>query len=321
MADPASQAAPARPPVVCVTGATGFIGSYLLPALVRAGVEVRALSRSGALSVPGVSVYLGDISEPDQLRAFLRGADVLVNLAHPAESVDSAQFEQGLRNIAEAVVAERVRRVVQMSTAMVVGVPDSDRVTEDSPLHPRTEYERRKHRAETVLQGLSAHGVDVGVLRPTAVFGPSGLNLIKLMDTVAHGGMWKRRLLRFLHGCRRLHLVSVRDVEAASVFLTLLPRPLQGEVFLVTADDHPDNQYQAVETLMAQALDRPVLRSTWALPAPVLRWLLSCVGRSQACPTLVYDGRKLRQWGFHPPADFLAELRALATWYKSREVR
>src|SRR5262249_39757958 len=75
---------------VFVTGASGHIGSAVVPELLRAGHEVVGLARSegsaAAVKALGAEVRRGDLADPDGLRAAAAEADAVVHLAfdHPA---------------------------------------------------------------------------------------------------------------------------------------------------------------------------------------------------------------------------------------------
>lgn len=303
-------------PVVCITGVTGFIGSHLLPLLKQQGVTLRVLKRSGEPGIEdGVETCIGDLFDQRSLVSFLNGAQVLINLAQPSGSLDDERFAEGMVNLARAAQQSGIRRLLHISTAMVVGVPDGECVNESSPCRPVTAYERQKLDAERILLRELTEGVDLGILRPTAVFGPGGKNLIKLAGIIADANVFYRSLLRFFHGRRHMHLVSVRDVVAAIVFLTLHQRPLSGNVFLISADDELENNYQAVDAIVGAAMGKPIPKFSPRLPAFVLRVLLRLAGRSQTNPELTYDSSKLQSWGFRRVTDFESELRQFAQAY------
>lgn len=156
---------------VCVTGATGFIGSHILPLLLRSGVRVRVLTRSRQMNLGDVDSFVGDLFDAQSLFRFIQGADLLINLAQPSMSLADEQYFAGMRNLALAASEAGVRRVLHISTAMVVGVPMADKVTEDTLCRPKTAYERQKFGAEQILRSELGRDVDFGTLRPTAVFG------------------------------------------------------------------------------------------------------------------------------------------------------
>ncbi|MBV6824258.1 NAD(P)-dependent oxidoreductase [Pseudomonas sp. PD9R] len=302
--------------VICLTGAFGFIGQHLLPMLIGQGVTVRILTRNvGRNAVEGVETHVGDLFDPISLGAFLADARLLINLAHPSGQLSDERYSEGIGNLAKAAKQAGVHRVLHISTAMVVGVPPQRVVSESTTEHPVTDYERQKLNAEKIFH-RELHGIaDLGILRPTAVFGRGGQNLLKLAGTIAGNSFFSRRLFRFIHGQRHMHLVSVNEVVAAIVFLAFGKRPLEGNVFLISADDEPTNHYQAVDSILGAVLGKPMPDSGLCLPATVLKTLLKLVGRSQADPRLIYDAGKLYSWGFRRSVDFEAELQYFAQNY------
>jgi nucleoside-diphosphate-sugar epimerase len=80
---------------VFVTGATGFIGSYLVPELIGASHQVLGLTRSDtgadALSAAGAEVIRGDVNDLDRLRCVARGAEVVI---HTAFNHDFSKLKQ-----------------------------------------------------------------------------------------------------------------------------------------------------------------------------------------------------------------------------------
>jgi uncharacterized protein YbjT (DUF2867 family) len=146
---------------VLVTGATGFIGRRLVPALLDAGHDVRAMTRRPeSYDGPGEPVG-ADVSDPTSLEAALAGADVAVYLVH---SLDDPDFErkdaQAARNFSAAAAAAGVRQIVYMG-----GLGDDD---EDLSAHLRSRRE--------VEHLLGQDGVPVTVLRAAIVVGHGGIS-------------------------------------------------------------------------------------------------------------------------------------------------
>ncbi|TWC34981.1 nucleoside-diphosphate-sugar epimerase [Pseudomonas sp. SJZ079] len=304
--------------IICVTGGAGFIGSYLLPVLLsHKNVCVRVLQRTaGTRVLDQVSAFAGDLHDKDSLAPFLLGADSVINLALP--SVEQGEKSiVAVQNLAQMSRDAGVRRVIHISTAMVVGSAANTCVNEDTLCNPINAYERHKFVAEQVIQQELVGSVDLGILRPTAVFGAGGKNLLKLAGVIAQGAPWYRLLLRFIHGDRRMHLVSVDDVVAAIVFLAMDARSLEGNIFLISADDEPCNNYQAIDAILGRAMGKPMPRRSMCLPHWVLRSLLALAGRSQSNPQLIYDSSKLQSWGFQRKTDFEGDLERFAHNYQA----
>jgi uncharacterized protein YbjT (DUF2867 family) len=151
-----------EPPLtVLVTGATGFIGSRLVRALVDAGHRVKAMTRHPeSYDGPGEPVG-GDVSDPGSLADAVAGADVAVYLVH---SLDDNDFErkdaEAARGFGRAAAAAGVRQLVYLGG---LGA-DSDELSPH--LRSRREVERL----------LGTAGVPVTVLRAAIVVGAGGIS-------------------------------------------------------------------------------------------------------------------------------------------------
>lgn len=146
---------------VLVTGATGFIGRRLVPALIEDGHTVRAMTRRpDSYDGPGEPVG-GDVSDPESLVAALDGVDVAIYLVH---SLDDPDFErkdaEAARNFSKAAAAAGVRQIVYMGG---LGA-DNDELS--AHLRSRREVEGL----------LGQDGVPVTVLRAAIVVGHGGIS-------------------------------------------------------------------------------------------------------------------------------------------------
>jgi nucleoside-diphosphate-sugar epimerase len=179
--------------VRAITGATGFLGGALVPALLRAGTErVRCLVRPGtdparlaALTAQGprVQVVPCRLDAPAELAAALAGVRVLYHAAAAKRGAPAALVagtvvptEHLLRTAARA----GVERAVLVSSFSVLGVAALGRgalVDEATPLDPHPEardaYAFAKHRQEALAVRVAAEtGLPLAVVRPGFVFGP-----------------------------------------------------------------------------------------------------------------------------------------------------
>ena len=107
-----------------------------------------------------------------------------------------------------------------------------------------------------------------------------------------------------------MHLVPVRDVAAGLLHLARLDSALNGNIYHVSADDDPDNNFASVEKILSQTLAVGVRKlPLLPVPARLLPLLLRTLGRSDTNVARVYDSRKLRDTGFRPIDSVAAAVR------------
>ncbi len=157
--------------VVLVTGASGFVGSHVVPALLAAGHRVVALVRSEAagarvlarLAPPDrarVEVRRGDVTAPETLPPALAGVEAVVHLVAIPRDWDGGRSlrwinEEGTRHVVEAMTAAGIRRLIHLGALGVV---------ED----PRLHYASSKARAERLV---AESGLAATILKPSVMWG------------------------------------------------------------------------------------------------------------------------------------------------------
>ena len=175
-----------------VTGATGFVGSHLVEALVRRGADVTALVRSPAKAAHlrrlGVRQVAGDLHTPAALRAAAQGQDAVFHVAGLVAAVDEAGFlhgnREGTRNLVEALGTDRPRFVLVSSMAAGGPALHGRPLTGAEPAAPVTAYGRSKLASEEIVrQGP----LPWTIIRPPMVYGPRDTEVLKVFRIARWG--------------------------------------------------------------------------------------------------------------------------------------
>lgn len=306
------------PRVVCLLGASGFVGRHVLAAdPVPEGGLVHALSRHPDRLAQGegrarLRTFYGDLRRPEMDEGFVVPGAVVVNLAY-LKGDDRKENIRAADHLVDRCIAGGARRLVHCSTAVVAGAVRQQTVDEQTDCRPVTAYERCKLAVEERLRERCEGRLDLGLVRPTAVFGAGGRNLLTTVDFVTRGRPFYKRLRLSVFDTRRMNLVSVENTVAAIGFLVRRQRPLDGRSFIVSEDDHPENTFGAVCRRLHAALGIPFPRT---LPVPFKRaWQRRLLARTHGpsvVPDRCYAGRSLAAAGFHRPFEFGERLQAYA---------
>lgn len=190
---------------ILVTGSTGLVGARLLPRLVAAGFDTRALVRTGKSVPEGVTAVEGDILDPSTLVDAVTGVDAIVHLAALFRTQDVEQIwnvnVEGTRNLIAAAQAHAPSaRFVMASTGLVYNEDSPHPGREGDAVAPTRDYPASKVVAETLLRDS---GLTWSILRFGFVYG----------DNDGHIAQIPHLAERFhLHPASRYSMIHHRDV-------------------------------------------------------------------------------------------------------------
>ena len=152
---------------------------------------------------------------------------------------------------------------------------------------------------EEYLQKDSTLGLDVGILRPTAIIGSGGKNLLKLVNSLKYGNPLINYIRACLFSYRPMHLVPVNDVVDSLLHLAYLKDNLNRNVYIISADDDQNNNFNSVERILLNSLGlKPRFFPVMPVPLGVLSFLLRLRGRSASNMKRRYSYKKLRSTNF-----------------------
>ena len=181
---------------ILVTGAGGFIGGALCPALAAAGHRVVAGLRRASAMPDGIeTAILGDIGPATEWSAALRGIDIVIHLAQRAHAGPDpaalAAEPAAVAALIRAMAASGARRLVLVSSVKAMGeatAPGRPFRPDDEP-RPRDEYGRAKLASERAAWAAGREtGIELVVIRPPLVYGPGvRANFAALVRLAASG--------------------------------------------------------------------------------------------------------------------------------------
>ncbi len=168
-----------------ITGGAGFLGQKLACALLSEGHEVRLLVRNPKLAKSdlAVSVVVGDLADEASLDRACQGMDWVFHAAglisyNPLKADLMRQTNVvGTRNIANAALRQKVKRLVLTSSTAAIGVNTDPHVIlkEESPFNARKlglAYFDTKFDAERELLKVVEQGLDAVIVNPGSLLGP-----------------------------------------------------------------------------------------------------------------------------------------------------
>ena len=182
---------------VLITGGSGFLGINLIRKLREKGVEeIRVLDIADfdypEKSEPWLKFSLGDVRDAAAVDRVSEGCDVVVNCAaalplYSPEDIRTTEVD-GIRNVLASARKLDVKRVVQISSTAVYGVPKKHPIYEDDELVGVGPYGVAKIEAEEACRKARSEGQPVCVIRPKSFIGPERLGVFALFYDWAYTG-------------------------------------------------------------------------------------------------------------------------------------
>jgi UDP-glucose 4-epimerase len=308
-----SIANPGTRPLLALTGATGFIGRYLLRELSRRGYRLRVLlRRPSTVPIESASAVVGDLARPVNMAAALADVDAIIHsagIAHAMSGLPEDDYRllntEATIGLARAAQRAGAKRFVFLSSIRAQCGPTAEQVqTESLPPQPTDAYGRSKLAAE---QGLADLGIDWVALRLVLVYG-SGVkgNMAELLRLAR-----SRYPLPFGALTARRSLLALDNLASAIETVLSAPAPLRRP--LIVADPEPFTIPDMIAAMRAGLGRGP---GVFSVPPALIERAMHWSGRGESYArlsgSLVADPAALKQLGWTPAVTTREALGALA---------
>jgi len=239
---------------VFLTGATGYIGSATLDALLRAGHDVtalvRGLSRAGGVVARGARAVAGNLAEPAAWRDKAEGFDVYVHTAFEASPRGPEVDRTAIAALIDAARRRPGASVIYTSGVWVLGQTGRP-AAEDAPVNPAPFVAFRPAHEQMVLDA-QGNGLRTMVVRPGIVYG-GGRGIVADLLRDAENG-----LMRVIgSGENRWPVVYDRDL--GDLYARLAQSPGSSGIYHAT-NESDERVNDIVEAIAAHASSRPDVR-------------------------------------------------------------
>ena len=324
---------------ILITGASGFIGSFIVEEALNRGMEVWAAVRSTSsrryLQDPRINFIELDFGSEERLKEQLDGHDFdyIVHAAGVTKCLNKADFHrvntEGTRHLVEALLAlgMPIKRFVYLSSLSVFGAihehqPYAD-ITEHDVPRPNTAYGKSKLEAERYLDSIGNEFPYI-ILRPTGVYGPRETDYFLMAKSI-------KQHMDFAVGFRRQDITFVYVLDVVQAVFLALDRGMSGRKYFLTDGE----VYQSADF---SRLLKKAMHAKWVLRVTAPLWVLKVVtffgeyiSRLTRKPIALNNDKyhilRQRNWrcdvepavdelGYHPRYNLEKGVEESVAWYK-----
>lgn len=324
---------------ILITGASGFIGSFIVEEALRRGFEtwaaVRRSSSREYLRDERIKFIELNLSSKEELVEQLRGKDFdyVVHAAGVTKCLHKEDFRrintEGTKNLADALLELQMplKRFVFVSSLSIFGAireqQPYEEIRESDTPQPNTEYGRSKLAAEQYLEQLG-NRLPYIILRPTGVYGPREKDYFVMAKSIKHHS-------DFAVGYRRQDITFVYVSDVVQAIFLALDAPQVGRKYFLS--DGEVYQSTTFSNLIHEELGRP-----WWIRITAPEWVLRIItffgeytsrltGKVSVLNKDKYNILRQRNWrcdiqpaidelGYQPTVKLAEGVKRTIKWYK-----
>ena len=324
---------------ILITGASGFIGSFIVEEALRRGFEtwaaVRRSSSKEYLRDERIKFIELNLSSKEELVEQLRGKDFdyVVHAAGVTKCLHKEDFRrintEGTKNLADALLELQMplKRFVFVSSLSIFGAireqQPYEEIRESDTPQPNTEYGRSKLAAEQYLEQLG-NRLPYIILRPTGVYGPREKDYFVMAKSI-------KQHSDFAVGYRRQDITFVYVSDVVQAIFLALDAPQVGRKYFLS--DGEVYQSKTFSNLIHEELGRP-----WWIRITAPEWVLRIItffgeytsrltGKVSVLNKDKYNILRQRNWrcdiqpaidelGYQPTVKLAEGVKRTIKWYK-----
>jgi nucleoside-diphosphate-sugar epimerase len=228
---------------VVVTGGAGFLGYHIGQKI----KEITDYNESVFFDIaeftegdydPGINCIYGDVRVPSQMDQILSGAKVVIHCAAALPLWKKKDiFEtnvDGMRNVCESCLKNKVERLIFISSTSVYGVPKEHPLYETHPRVGVGPYGKSKIMAEEICEEYRKKGLAICILRPKSFIGTARLGVFQILYDWVESGV---KIPIIGNGNNRYQLFEVDDLVDAINLAAVLPVEKINDTFNVGAKE------------------------------------------------------------------------------------
>jgi nucleoside-diphosphate-sugar epimerase len=296
---------------ILLTGATGFIGNFLVLELLKRNFDVSIAVRHKTSLFPDKvkQFVVGNFESNPDFSTSLSGIDCVIHLAGKAHVIDKAKTSvldefrkintELTLNLAKQVVAARVKRFIFLSSIRVNGNQNNQPFLEIDTPNPKEPYAISKYEAEQGLLKLAKNsGLEVVIIRPPLVYGDNAPGNFGRLIQWAEAKIMLPLPLGAVNNARTL--IAIDNLVSFIITCALHPKAAN-EIFLISDNDILSTT-QLLENI-AKAFNKKAL--LLSVPVSWMTFVAKLLGKEadavRLFSSLTVDSSKARDLlGWHP---------------------